>query len=223
MSLGLRPKHALLNDANAHLINFYEWLQRGLVIDIELRNDRDHYYEARQRFNSLLRDGATTSKEAAQLFYYLNRTGYNGLCRFNRKGFFNVPFGQYKKITYTADFRDYAPVLSEWEFSDGDYSHIAVQNQDLIYADPPYDVEFTAYDGNAFGWDEQMALAHWLAETRVPVIASNQATDRILGLYKELGFTIHVLDAPRRISCNGDRSPAKEMVATLGLAELAAS
>ena len=61
-----------------------------------------------------------------------------------------------------------------------------------------------------------MRLAEWLAKHPGPVVASNQATTRILDLYGDLGFDIRLLDAPRMISCTGDRSPAKEMLAVLG-------
>lgn len=92
VTLGLLPKRALLNDINSHLINFYKWVKKGLIIEIPLENDKERYYAYRERFNSLLSNGSAKSKEAAELFYYLNRTGYNGLCRFNSKGLFNVPF-----------------------------------------------------------------------------------------------------------------------------------
>jgi DNA adenine methylase len=45
---------------------------------------------------------------------------------------------------------------------------------------------------------------------------SNQATDRVVNLYQDSGFTIDIVDAPRRISCNGDRRPAKEVIACKG-------
>jgi len=102
IALGLRPVRALLNDANPHLINFYKQLKRGFTIEIEMVNDEDRYYAARDRFNALLSTGQQNTSEASQLFYYLNRTGYNGLCRFNSKGEFNVPFGRYKTIGYTS-------------------------------------------------------------------------------------------------------------------------
>ena len=57
----------------------------------------------------------------------------------------------------------------------------------------------------------------WLAKHPGPVVASNQATDRICKLYRNLGFQLRLFDAPRLISCTGDRTPAKEMLATKGL------
>jgi DNA adenine methylase len=48
------------------------------------------------------------------------------------------------------------------------------------------------------------------------VVLSNQATDRIVKLYEKLGFKICILAAPRRISCTGDRKPAREVLATKG-------
>jgi len=98
IAFGLTPGRALLNDANPHLINFYRWLQRGLQIDIALENDERLYYQHRERFNELYTTGQSATLEAAALFYFLNRTGFNGLCRFNRSGRFNVPFGRYQPV-----------------------------------------------------------------------------------------------------------------------------
>lgn len=217
VTLGLLPRQALLNDINPHLINFYRWLKRGLNITIELQNERLSFDENRNRFNELLRAGKANTKESASLFYYLNRTGYNGLCRFNRSGEFNVPFGRYATINYKRNFPKYKTVLSNWEFSNTTFYRIALQPDDFVYADPPYDVEFTQYSKDGFGWDEQVRTAEWLSTHSGPVVLSNQATKRIVTLYKKLGFKIINLEAPRRISCTGDRSPAKEVLALLNL------
>lgn len=214
VALGLMPQRALLNDINHHLINFYCWLQKGLTVSIPMENDSDLYYAHREKFNELTQVGAAGTKEAAELFYYLNRTGFNGLCRFNRRGGFNVPFGRYKTISYTTDFREYASVLSGWSFVSLDFERLDLQPDDFVYADPPYDVEFTSYSSGGFDWNDQVRLARWLARHPGPVVASNQATDRILDLYDHLGFEIALLDAPRRISCNGDRRPAQEVLVT---------
>lgn len=215
--LGLMPRQAVLNDVNPHLINFYQWLKKGLRASISMENDSERYYSARERFNELLREGKETSREAAELFYYLNRTGYNGLCRFNRKGEFNVPFGRYKRIYYARDFLDYRPVFDAWEFTAVDFDDIALEPDDFIYADPPYDVEFTQYSAGGFDWDDQVRLAERLAAHPGPVALSNQATERIVSLYEKLDFQIRFLPAPRRISCTGDRTPAKEVLASRNL------
>lgn len=217
VALGLRPNVALLNDTNPHLINFYRCLQQGLVITIPMQNDKELYYQHRHRFNDLARAGTADTAEAAQLFYYLNRTDFNGLCRFNSKGEFNVPFGRYATINYATNFLSYKQVIADWELSVGDFSQLHLSPDDFVYADPPYDVEFTSYSPGGFSWNDQVRLAEWLAQHAGPVVASNQATDRILNLYRSFGFDIQVLDAPRLISSNGDRTPAREMLATKGV------
>lgn len=217
IALGLAPQQAILNDANPHLINFYQQLKKGLSGKFVMQNDETFYYDCRERFNDLIFSQKYNNKEAAQLFYYLNRTGFNGLCRFNQKGGFNVPFGKYKKINYKQDFNDYQPVFQNWDFYCGDFNKIKVQTNSFIYADPPYDVEFRQYSAGGFSWEDQVRLAEWLVEQKVPAIASNQATPRIIDLYTSLGFEIKTLPAPRRISCNGDRTPAIEMLATIYL------
>lgn len=213
VALGLMPERALLNDINPHLINFFNWLKRGLAITIPMANDAELYYLHRRRFNELIRSGRADSEEAAQLFYYLNRTCYNGLCRFNRRGEFNVPFGRYREINYRRDFSEYALVFKNWEFTCGDFEEIPLEPQDFIYADPPYDVEFRQYSPEGFGWEDQVRLAHFLAKHPGPVVISNQATDRIVRLYEALGFKLKFVDGPRLISCTGDRRPVREVLA----------
>lgn len=217
VTTGLMPERALLNDINPNLINFYNWLKRGLTISFEQVNDGTKYYECRDRFNEFLKTGEANTAEAAALFYYLNRTGYNGLCRFNSKGGFNVPFGSYTTIGYKTDFSEYKMAFQRWTFTNTDFESIPLEEDDFIYADPPYDVEFTQYSKKGFNWDEQERAAEWLSKHKGPVILSNQATPRIVKLYRALKFTLKFLDAPRRISCTGDRTPAPEV---LGLRNL---
>lgn len=217
VALGLDPPRALLNDVNPHPVNFYRHLQAGLSIRVPMRNEQELYYQHRGEFNRL----ATTrrglsSRKAAELFYYLNRTAYNGLCRFNRKGEFNVPFGRHERINYVRDFGAYRGVLSRWHFTSSDFAKIPLAKDDFIYADPPYDVPFRQYSRFGFEWDEQVRLACWLAEHPGPVVLSNQATDRILDLYESLGFRLELMDAPRSISRTGDRTPAREVLAIRG-------
>ncbi len=127
------------------------------------------------------RTGGAESAEAAALFYYLNRTGYNGLCRFNASGEFNVPFGRYSRIRYRTDFREYKHAFAGWDFLKTDFERLPLDDADFIYADPPYDVEFTQYSKDGFNWDEQERAATWLARHKGPVVLSNQATNECYG------------------------------------------
>lgn len=211
--LGLQPDRALLNDINPHLINFYRHLQSGMQPRIKMRNDERLFYKHRERFNQLIQNGGANDTEAAELFYYLNRTCFNGLCRFNKGGGFNVPFGTYNKINYASDFSQYAQTFRQWKFTNVDFASVKTEPTDFIYADPPYDVEFTTYSAGGFSWDDQRRTAELLAKHSGPVVISNQATPRIVDLYEGLGFELSYLAGPRRISCTGDRTAAREVLA----------
>jgi DNA adenine methylase len=210
--LGLQPARALLNDINPHLINFYRHLQNGMQPQIEMGNDEQLFYRHREHFNLLIQNGGAKSSEAAELFYYLNRTCFNGLCRFNKGGEFNVPFGTYRRINYTRDFAEYVSVFKQWEFTSADVEQVGIRAGDFVYADPPYDVEFTTYSAGGFSWEDQQRTAELLAKHPGPVVISNQATARIVELYQDLGFELSYLAGPRRISCTGDRTAATEVV-----------
>ncbi len=213
VALGLSPNKALLNDVNPALINFYRHLQKGLKLDIDLANDETIYYQHRTLFNELNQKG-NDSYQAAQLFYYLNRTGYNGLCRFNQSGGYNVPFGRYKTINYQQDFFHYQQQLRQWQFSQKDFADLTLETGDFIYADPPYDVPFRQYSQQGFSWHDQERLAVWIHDHKGPAVISNQATTNIKRLYRKLGFKLRYIDAPRRISCKSSgRQQTKEVLA----------
>jgi len=212
-ALGLQPKRALLNDVNPHLINFYRHLQNGLTLTIRMDYNEELFYKQRARFNELNKNGGAMSAEAAELFYYLNRTCFNGLCRFNKSGDFNVPFGTYTTVNYDADFSHFPETLRNWTFTNVDVENVPLKKGDFVYADPPYDVEFTTYSSGGFSWEDQQRAAQFLAQHDGPVVISNQATPRIVGLYERLGFKLSYLPGPRRISCTGDRTAAREVLA----------
>lgn len=222
MTLGLRPERAWVNDINPHLMNFYRQIQknpRPFPDFVVFNNEADVYYASRAWFNELIaQPNSRDTDTAAALFYYLNRTGYNGLCRFNAKGGYNVPFGKHSTINYRCDFSDCHEAFKGWQFTCGDFSGVTLEPNDFVYADPPYDVDFTQYSQGGFSWDDQVRTANRLAEHGGPVVLVNQATPRIVALYKGLGYTLTTLDAPRRVSCTGDRAPAQEVMATRNIA-----
>lgn len=217
VTLNLLPQRALLNDVNPHLINFYRQVKHGLQLTIAAKYDETLYYQHRDRFNELIKTNGT-SNEAAQLFYYLNRTCFNGLCRFNSSGAFNVPFGSYSsKLKYATEFDQYRSRFRKWTFSNSDFEKLRLRPDDFVYADPPYDVEFTTYSKGGFSWGDQERTAKWLAQHPGPVILSNQKTKQIVELYRDLNYKLVFRKAPRRISCTGDRTAATEVLAIRNL------
>ena len=213
IAMRLEPRRVWANDINSHLITFYRWLQQGFTITLPMINDEATYYAYRGHFNALIDQGDDDTVEAASLFYYLNRTGFNGLCRFNKAGVFNVPFGSYANIPYEREFSAYRSTMAEWMFTAGSFEDMKLDDDDFVYADPPYDSSFTSYASQGFSWEQQVKVAAWLAQHPGPVILANRATDRIVALYEDLGYTLQFLEAPRRISCTGDRSPVREVLA----------
>ncbi len=219
IALGLMPKEALLNDINSHLINFYNWVKVGLTISNNLENSSTAYYSYREEFNRLISNGKDRSQRAAELFFYLNKTCFNGLCRFNADGKFNVPFGRHEIINYNLDFSVYQNIFAQWNFSNKSYKHLEFEKNDFIFADPPYDVEFRKYSKDGFEWEEQEYLAKLLSSHLGPVILCNHATDRIVALYKSLDYKLNYLQERIYIKANGDRTPANVVIATKNIDE----
>ena len=148
----IRPQRALLADTNPHLIRFYQAVAEGKITPISTRqflekegaelrcSQGEHYYIVRERFN---RRGSSLD------FLFLNRSCFNGLIRFNRKGEFNVPFCRKPNrfapayITKIVNqVRAVSDVMSigKYEFYCRDFSDTvsAAGKNDLIYCDPPY-------------------------------------------------------------------------------------
>ncbi len=223
VTLGLGPSQALLNDVNPHLINFYRWLKRGLTVDLDLRNDRELFYRHRVRFNELLRTKRSTSREAACLFYFLNRTGFNGLCRFNSSGQFNVPFGRYENPTICDEpnLRAVSAALQGVRIERRHYLSVMrrVRPGDFVYFDPPYHprsrtASFTAFDRYGFTTDDQCTLRNAFAELSrrgAYVMLTNSDTPLIRALYA--GFKLDRVFGRRLInSKGGERGKVSDLI-----------
>ncbi len=220
--------HYLLNDINQDLINLYKILQHSSqrYIDDVLKlfspenNTADAYYQFRKEFNE-----SDDPYFRSLIFLYLNRHGYNGLCRYNKSGGYNVPFGKYKRpyfpekeLFYFAEKAQKATFICE-----GYRATIAkaVVN-DVIYCDPPYvplskTASFTSYAGNGFGLDEQADLANAAEEvTRVngaSVLISNHDTIWTRKIY-EHATEIQSIQVSRTISQKGsNRAKVAELLA----------
>jgi DNA adenine methylase len=214
IALGLNPKKALLNDINPHLINFYQWLQKGFVLDRNYIFKPENYYFYRETFNNLITNSLANTQDGAALFFYLNRTCFNGLCRFNKEGKFNVPIGKLKTYNYSLDMESYKERFSSWVFSVGTFKNIVLSQNDFIFADPPYDVDFRNYSKDSFYWQDQEELIEWLSNHQGPIVLCNSATQRILDMYRSNGYELSILKERIFIKANGDRTPANVVIAT---------
>jgi DNA adenine methylase len=226
-----------LSDINADVIGCYRMI-RDRVDDVieELRRleegyqrlGRDHFYDVRDnRFNPRRRaihaqerpDERYTADIAAMLIY-LNRTGYNGLFRVNRRGLFNVPAGRYAspRICDAANLRQLSAALGAPRTS------LAVRGfeeavrdaraGDFVYLDPPYapvsrTAHFTSYTSGRFGPGDQAQLQRTvirLAERGVHVLLSNSVAPDISALYahnaeaRGAGLRARTVEARRAIN-----------------------
>ena len=180
--------------------------------------DEENYYRVRD----LRPDGPVA--RAARLFY-LNRIGFNGLYRENKKGDFNVPYGDacYRKSVVGRSARDaieslfpnrekiqlVSDALKGALIGQADFGEPIdeAQKGDLIYADSPYDGTFESYSSGGFGDGDQERLAEALyrAHERGTVfVAHNALTDRVKYFYSEWCQLIEVAEK-RSIAANGSR------------------
>ena len=200
LSLALRPKHALVNDLNQYVIHLYEQIQNT---EFSLNSDfctKEQYYLYRQEFNELIEQEKPLNSRQAQLFWLLNRWGFNGLCRFNKKGLYNVPYGSHKKARDVI-LKPYQDLFQNWQFTSKDFQQCVLEDNDFVFCDPPYDDSFKDYCAQSFSFDDQIRLVNWLRSHQGPVLLMNHPTERILELYQDYGYKIVLIPAPRSISC----------------------
>jgi DNA adenine methylase len=209
----------IANDLNPYSINLYDRIGSGDFVQYGFAygNNPEDFKRARIRFNQLIEWGYVDSSEMAQLFYYLSKTCFNGLCRFaQKKGNYNSPFGKYKQINYRVDFRLFKTTVENWQFTTDDFASVPATANSLIYADPPYYGKgvFTGYCQSPFDWNEQVRLAQWLAAQPGIKIASNYPDPKILELYLDLGFSLNRVTSTSNISATTKgRGERQEMLA----------
>jgi len=237
-----------LIDHNADLIGTYRALAQEPERVIEqLRtlarghtlHGREFYYDVRaNRFNPAraawrLRDDAPYGAELAAQFIYLNRTGFNGLFRLNRKGAFNVPAGRYDKpkiCDEPALMRAAALLRQPNVFLTRDTFARVRDTAELgtfIYFDPPYapvsaTAQFRSYTADGFSAAQQSALQAVVIEMArrgCSVALSNSVAPQIAALYennleaRRAGLRAYRVPARRAINRNASgRGPVDEYI-----------
>ncbi|NIH15835.1 adenine-specific DNA-methyltransferase [Serratia symbiotica] len=217
----------ILADINSDLINLYnivklcteDFVSDARILFTNEFNNSDQFYLLRKEFNASI-----NAYRRALLFLYLNRYCYNGLCRYNLRGEFNVPFGRYKK--------PYFPEEELYWFSEKSRNATFICEHyrttmakairgTVVYCDPPYaplsaTANFTAYHTNNFSIIDQQDLArmaHQLSiQSQVPVLISNHDTELTRDWYQQA--SLDVVKARRTISRNAlGRGKVNELLA----------
>ena len=184
----LAPNAALINDINSRLVNFYSAVRDNFdslkaeltrleltycsnqmeYEQIKMKDKSRHVENKNEALYYLLRDmynGILEKKYLdATLYYFINKTSYSGMLRFNSKGEFNVPFGRYKNFNTQLVSEEHSELLKRTEITNEDYSEIfnRCTVNDFVFLDPPYDCIFTDYgniEQNGFTEDNHRRLA----------------------------------------------------------------
>jgi DNA adenine methylase len=172
----LEPEHAIINDINTKLMEFYKSVQlnytelshelaslektytanraefvalKKLYPDVRVPDkNEDLYYALRNMYNGL----SKPTFSPAALYYFINKTAYSGMIRFNKNGEYNVPYGRYKNFNTSLITEQHHNLLSKAEIYNSDYRDIfALANtEDFIFLDPPYDCIFSDYGNKEY-------------------------------------------------------------------------
>ena len=225
--LNLEFDEYLLADMNKDLINLFniiknqssDFIKDAQKFFNEDNNHSEKYYSYRSQFNQ-----SVDQYERSLLFLYLNRHGYNGLCRYNKSGGYNVPFGRYKHPYFPkAELQYFSKKAQKATFIQGDFETAFAQlnETDVVYCDPPYSPinptsNFTAYAGNSFTDEDQKRLvdcAETAKKNNTPTLISNHYVDFTQDLYQD-ATKKKLINVQRSISRKGKgRIKVKEILA----------
>lgn len=212
----LEPRAAIINDINTKLVNFYRGVKdyypqlRRELNEIESiynanraefdalkalhPNDRvedknePFYYALRDMFNDI----APKRYSDAALYFYINKTAYSGMIRYNAKGEFNVPFGRYPNLNTNILTEQHHLLLQRAEIYNTDYCDIfnLAQPDDFIFLDPPYDCAFSDYGNeeykDGFNEDSHRRLAQDFRNLPCPAMMIIGRTNLTTELYGDL-------------------------------------
>lgn len=183
----LNPDKAVINDVHKELIDFYQSIKNKNSMEIynfmkEHPNNEETYYNVRKnQANSVL--------DNAKKFYYLRKTCFRGMLRYNNKGEFNIPFGRYKNFNFEEiKDKNYEELLGRTEIFNKSFEYIFEKYNDknnFMFLDPPYDSEFTDYGYCSFGKEEQEKLAKCFKETKIKCLMIIGKTPLIQKLYQD--------------------------------------
>lgn len=225
-SIGGRAK-VRLYDVNEDLINLHRCVAGGRLFFSEFVGAawntfrREDYRVIRDTFNSR----KMSENTQAAMFLWMNKFGFNGLCRYNSDGMFNVPVGKQTSDPkapleamnqFAAYFRH--DVIETAPFTDTMTLGNSIHGE-LFYCDPPYLGMFSGYTAKGFGCDEHIALAQaarTLADNGRKVMISNSLCDDTLSVYGDADEIVEVNSMQSISRDSGSRGAIREVVALYG-------
>jgi len=224
----LRPRKAIVSDANFELINAYKMIRDKLDALVEALSALQRKQASRSLYEYYrrLNPEKLSSIERAVRFIFLNKTCFNGLYRVNSLGRFNVPFGKYSrmpKLFEKANLVEIRTLLTTADVMCAGYE-IALDRArtgDFAYIDPPYSPEpgssnFTSYTKESFSEVDQKRLAAKFRELDRKgclLMLSNSDTPLVNDLYSK--YVKHKVRADRMINCVGsERTGYHELLIT---------
>lgn len=231
VSLNVNATKYIINDLNQDLIEFYKTIFKDhekLIQDVTpyFKNiTEEKYYELRNEFNSLPPDHF----KRPVLFLFLNKFAFNGICRYNKKGMFNVPFA---KVTsqnvpehnirqFASTFEDKPMMLFNKSF-DNEILYDGLCKGDVVYFDPPYMISdkyttgFTEYTKEGFTYDQHIKIkdiAISLRQKNVKCIISNHNTETTRDLYKDANTIIELTKGRYLSAQKNKRMKVEELLA----------
>ena len=186
--------NCVINDIHKELMNFYSQIKLGNAYKLyeilsSWKNQEKFYYYIRDEFLP------KNNIELAAVFFYLRKTCYRGMLRYNKSGKFNIPYGRYK--TYNIDIlkdNRYYDILKDTTIENKGFENI-MRNYDEVnnffFIDPPYDSVFKDYGYCTFGPDEQNRLSECFKSMKAKVMIIIGKSELISSLYKEYIYTTY--------------------------------
>ena len=144
---------------------------------------------------SLGRNTSVSEQYRAANFYFIREYCYGSMFRYNKRGEFNIPYGgmSYNRKDFRAKIehmfsQEVQALFEHTVVSCSDFEDFLTDadltENDFIFLDPPYDTEFSDYEGKAFTKHDQARLARFLEKTRAKFILIIKNTDYIYSLYQ---------------------------------------
>jgi len=184
----LEPEKSIINDLNSNLMQFYKDIttkKEQIIKELkEMENTEEYYYYIRDMYNGKTERKFLTSS----MFFYLNRTAYSGMSRYNSKGEFNAPFGNYKNY-HPWDFitEEASNLLKKAKMYNCDFKEIfkLVQSNDFVFLDPPYETNFKNYTKYSFSEEDHIRLLNCFKNSKGKCLAVIGDHGIIRELYKD--------------------------------------